>query len=265
MIPYPKKQIADSFSKASSTYDNFAFVQKKIANHLSLLLPEHNCVKSILETGCGTGCYTAMLADAYPDASILSLDISHMMIQKAARRFICADNICFLTADAEHVPVSTRTMFDLITSNGVIQWFSDMEKTICRYRTMLNPGGVLLVSFFGNRTLGELADAIREVVDEHAVIPADLFPNIEMARTTFKEIFPFVEFQERIVSRTYSGLPAMLRALKMTGVAPTGRAPLLRTRGDMKKVEKKYLEKRGRVMASYEVFIVKACMNNMAP
>ena len=50
----------------------------------------------------------------------------------------------------------------------------------------------------------------------------------------------------------------MLRSLKMTGVAPSGRTPVIRTREDMKKVEKRYLERRGRMTASYEVFIVKA-------
>lgn len=261
MIPCRKKQIADSFSKASSTYDDFAFVQKKIATHLSGMLPHGNHIKSILETGCGTGFYTAMLADAYAGTPVLSFDLSYMMTKKAAGKLLGADNVHFITADAEHIPVSTDTMFDLITSNGVLQWFSDMKKAVAQYRAMLNPCGTLLVSFFGSRTLCELADTIREAIDDNAAIPADFFPNTETVRATFQELFPCVEFQKRTISKTYPGLPAMLRTLKMTGVAPSGGTPVIRTRGDMKKVEKKYLERTGRVTASYEVFIVKACMD----
>ncbi len=53
----------------------------------------------------------------------------------------------------------------------------------------------------------------------------------------------------------------MLHALKRTGVAPAGKSPLIRTRGDIQKIENCYLRDTGRVTASYHVIIVRAYVN----
>jgi malonyl-CoA O-methyltransferase len=253
-----QNSIADSFSRAAATYDEYACVQKKTARHLAELLPLEREIGSILETGCGTGFYSMLLSEAFPQAEIFSLDLSFNMAAMAAGRLKDIHNIHLMAADAEQIPFNPETTFDLITSNGALQWFSSLETALESLRKLLGPGGTLLVSFFGNRTLEELACAVRSEIREDARIAAEAFPAADEAYDIFRRVFSKVEFAQRTVARTYPNLPAMLRALKMTGVVPAGNAPILRTRGDMEKIEKNYLQKAGRVTASYQVIIVRA-------
>ena len=253
-----QNSIADSFSRAAATYDEYACVQKKTARHLAELLPLGRKIRSILETGCGTGFYSMLLSEAFPQAEIFSLDLSFNMASTAACRLKGVRNVYLMNADAEQVPITPETTFDLITSNGALQWFSSLETALECFRKHLAPGGTLLVSFFGNRTLEELAYAVRSEIRKDARIAAEGFPSADDAYNIFSRIFSKVEVSQRTIARTYPGLPAMLRALKMTGVVPSGNVPLIRTRGDMKKIEESYLQKTGRVTASYQVIIIRA-------
>ncbi|HSS67517.1 MAG TPA: methyltransferase domain-containing protein, partial [Nocardioidaceae bacterium] len=74
--------------------------------------------RSVVDLGCGPGQITAMLADRWPDASVLGLDSSADMIETAHEhdrerlRFELADLRSWTAAD----PV------DVIVSNAALQW-----------------------------------------------------------------------------------------------------------------------------------------------
>lgn len=252
--------IADSFNRAASTYDQYAYVQKKTAGHLSEFLPGKQEVRRVLETGSGTGFYSKILSDTFPHAEIFSLDLSFNMNSVAAERLQDAQNVHFFTADAEKLPIASDETFDLITSNGVIQWFSSLSCSIESFKEHLKPGGMLLVSFFGNKTLEELASALRSEIRADARIAAETFPSVDASYKIFSSMFSKVEIMQRTIARTYPSITAMLRALKMTGVAPAGNVPLIRTRGDMKKIEETYMQDTGRVTATYHVIIIRAIL-----
>ena len=253
-----KKSIAESFSRAAETYDSFAHVQKKTANHLANLLPGAEGVGSILEAGCGTGFYTSILDSRFPKASIIALDIAEPMARTARLKLENPDKRYFLAADAEKLPLLPGTEFDLITSNGVFQWFSNIEKGVRRLAGYVKQDGIMLAAIFGNRTLNELATAIQTELEEDVSIPAQAFPDSGAIESVFASLFSQVEIKERTIARTYPDVPSMLRTLKMTGVAPKKTRPIIRTRGDMEKIGKNYTMQTGRVMASYHVIIVKA-------
>ena len=54
---------------------------------------------SILEIGCAEGIHTVMLADAFPGASILSVDISSKALERARAACRGRSNVGFLNAD----------------------------------------------------------------------------------------------------------------------------------------------------------------------
>ncbi len=253
-----KHDIAESFTKAAATYEDFAWVQKQTAKELATLLPTDRELSIILEAGCGTGFYTGLLNSIYPSARIIALDIAYGMVQAASEEFSTCKSIEFINADAEHLPLRSDTNFDLITSNGVFQWFGHLERSLTCMKNLLVPGGIFVISMFGNRTLNELATAIRYGVNEETNIVAASFPDIEKIQAVTTRLFSDVEIEERSVVRTYPDLPAMLRALKMTGVVPTGTRPVIRTRGQIKRIEREYMASYGAIRATYHAIFIKA-------
>ncbi len=254
-----KNRIRKSFSRAASTYDDYAYIQRRSADYLKEIVAGAANVETVLEIGCGTGNFTACIADVLPDARIFSLDVSFPMARRAACKFAGADRVHFMNADAELLPLPSAPLFDLVTSNGVLQWLDDLEGALANIRGVLRPGGQVVLSMFGSRTLSGLAEAIRAELAPEASIPAERFPDYDEIRELFRGSFQRVEFVKRTMARTYKDFRSMLRALKATGVAPGGGRPLFTTRGQMEMVEKNYMERTGRVTASYEIIFVKAC------
>jgi len=71
------------------------------------LLPQLACqgeYKSILEIGCGTGSFSSMLAQVFPDTEILSIDLSPFYISEAKKRWSHLKNLSFMVANAEDLP-----------------------------------------------------------------------------------------------------------------------------------------------------------------
>ncbi|MDH5299391.1 MAG: alpha/beta fold hydrolase, partial [Desulfobulbaceae bacterium] len=150
-----KQAIRHRFSRAAASYEAHADVQLQVAAMLAARLPAAP-VATILEIGCGSGSYTAMLADRFPHAEILALDFSPGMVEAARQRFHGTERLRFLCLDAEEFLAETDQRFDLVTSNATLQWFDHVVAALGRMAACLNPDGALLCSLFGPATLGEL-------------------------------------------------------------------------------------------------------------
>ena len=61
-----KRQVAASFSRAASSYDGVAALQRKVGQQLLKALPAEFDPSSWLDLGCGTGFFTRALAQRYP-------------------------------------------------------------------------------------------------------------------------------------------------------------------------------------------------------
>ena len=75
-----KRRVADSFSKAAQTYDSVADLQREVGQELLAYLPKQS-VSTMMDLGCGTGYFTPKLKHAYPDATLLNLDLALGMLQ----------------------------------------------------------------------------------------------------------------------------------------------------------------------------------------
>ena len=95
-----KQQVKLHFSRNAQSYDNYAVVQKKMATKLAKLLEANNKnPQAILEIGCGTGNYTQILAEKYPQAQILATDISAEMLAITKYKLAAYPNISYQLAD----------------------------------------------------------------------------------------------------------------------------------------------------------------------
>lgn len=96
-----KMRVKQHFDRSAHQYDRYATVQQHMADVLAGLVQESfrfrglpgNAagfgaagVRSILEIGCGTGGLTVRLAEAFPEAQLLCIDLSQRMVEQAQTR-----------------------------------------------------------------------------------------------------------------------------------------------------------------------------------
>ncbi|MDX8366136.1 malonyl-ACP O-methyltransferase BioC [Cytobacillus sp. IB215665] len=150
-----KKLLKKRFSQRAETYDNYAIVQKKMAQKLINKLSSftHGDSLNILEIGCGTGYLTNLIFTNFPHAQITAVDLAPGMIDIARKRLNGKD-VTFLCEDIEDIELQEG--YDIIISNATFQWLNNLPLVLTKLRKALNKGGVITFSTFGNLTFREL-------------------------------------------------------------------------------------------------------------
>ena len=126
---------------------------------------------SLLDIGCGTGNYTQLLRNKFPDAVIKAVDICDKMIEVAQNK-LKNSKIEFIVDDAETMILTEN--FDLITSNACFQWFDELDNTIAKYKNLLTEDGIILFSTFGPSTYNELAKSMECFYEENINYPGSV-------------------------------------------------------------------------------------------
>lgn len=207
-----KKKVAQSFSRAASTYDSVAQLQRDIGAQLFAHLPnkllEHSVV---LDLGSGTGFFTRQLIDKYPAAQIVGLDIAEGMLGFAARQQQGANWLC---ADAETLPLADGSI-DVIFSSLAIQWCNHLPQLLRELARVLKPGGKLCIATLGPETLCELKAAWQQV--DTYVHVNQFQPAAQLAAAV--EQAPLIAGEMRQENRVlyYDQLTGLTRELKFLG------------------------------------------------
>ncbi|WP_430317567.1 malonyl-ACP O-methyltransferase BioC [Pseudomonas nitroreducens] len=147
-----KRQVAASFSRAASTYDAVAELQRAVGNRLLESLPAEGVPQRWIDLGSGTGYFTRALAARYPQAQGLSVDIAEGMLRHAREQ---GGAHYFVGGDAECLPLRDGAA-DLLFSSLALQWCADLPAVLAEARRVLRPDGVLAFSSLCIGTLGEL-------------------------------------------------------------------------------------------------------------
>lgn len=96
--------------------------------------------RNVYDLGCGAGNVTKMLAQRWPEASIVGIDDSESMLEKARQSHLAISwqqrSIASWTPDEPA---------DVIYSNAALQWLSGHEILFPRLMSSLAPGGILAV------------------------------------------------------------------------------------------------------------------------
>lgn len=102
---------------------------------------------SVLDAGCGNGSLTFCLAGKVPQGRVTGIDSSASMIQKAksAMRDQVVKNIEFRLCGINEIEY--REQFDLVFSNSVLHWVSDIKDGLLKLFTALKRNGILKVQF----------------------------------------------------------------------------------------------------------------------
>jgi malonyl-CoA O-methyltransferase len=252
-----KAIIEKNFSKSASQYDEYAAIQRLVAERLVEEIPNRR-FERILEIGCGTGIYTSLLNTRFRYSNIRAVDISERMVA-IAREKIQTKNVVFEVGDAERM--SLLKEYDLITSNSVFHWFESIEKVVLKYSGILNKGGWLVFSAFGPLTFAELGACLRKIrKEEDLFVASSYFWEKEKLERLLREFLTQVSVKEILVEREYPSLTVLLKEIKYTGTQGCAtRGGFIWTQGLLDDLEDLYLDdNKGRIIATYQIFLCKA-------
>lgn len=99
----------------------------------------------VFDLGCGPGTQTVLLAERWPEASVVGLDLSREMIE-AARTLDSSAH--FEVADIEEwMPPADA---DVLISNATLQWIPEHRELLVRWAAALKPGAWLAFQVPGN-------------------------------------------------------------------------------------------------------------------
>jgi len=250
-----KEQARRAFERAAARYDEVAVLQRELGRRMLERLDYVRIAPGVvLDAGCGTATTTAELAQRYPLAEIVALDFAHGMLRHAraqggwtrAPRWICGD--------VEALPLASQSV-DLIYSNAVLQWSTDLAGAFGEFLRVLRPGGLLMFSTFGPDTLGELRAAWAQVDGRSHVSPfADMHDLGDLlVEQRFAE--PVMDCERLTV--TYAEVGDLMRDLKLLGAhnvtADRVRGLTGRRRMEAMRAAYERFRSAGRLPATYEV------------
>jgi len=92
----------------------------------------------VLEIGCGTGLFTEMLA--HSGASLVAVDISEDLLEKARAKGLPADRVVFLNKRFEDCDVDGP--FDAVVGSSILHHL-EIEAALAKIHELLKPGGIM--------------------------------------------------------------------------------------------------------------------------
>ncbi|WP_110689388.1 malonyl-ACP O-methyltransferase BioC [Salinicola endophyticus] len=155
-----QRRIASGFSRAASSYDAAAGLQREVADALLAQLPAESRLTTVLDIGCGTGYVTAALARRF-GTTTLGLDLAPGMLS-TARASLPELAIRWLAGAAERLPLAAGSV-DLIASSLALQWCDSLAAALDEAWRVLRPGGHLAFTTLCHGSLHEWQGAWRAV------------------------------------------------------------------------------------------------------
>jgi malonyl-CoA O-methyltransferase len=174
-----KPAIARGFSQAAPHYDEWAGVQRQLAEGLVHRIPPSLSPASIVDLGCGTGLLSRLLMDLYPAAHLIGVDLAEGMIEVCRTRWAGDARAEFHVADVDQGPPAGWVP-DLVACNCSAQWFEGGEVTLTRWARILAPGGVWACTLLLEGSFEELVEAYPEATGRR--FPGLRLPSAEMGR-----------------------------------------------------------------------------------
>ncbi|WKZ32158.1 MAG: methyltransferase domain-containing protein [Thermodesulfobacteriota bacterium] len=258
---FDKSAVRRSFSRAASTYDEFADFQYETANKVSAalreLLPEGGIGKgmSVLDIGCGTGSLAELILSCLPGARVFGCDLAFPMLRRAGEKL--GQRLTGLAgADCEALPFRDST-FDCAASSLTYQWAGDLSSAFAEACRVLKPGGLFAISTLGPGTLSEL----RECYPGYRGL--EFKASDEVTNEAERAGLEIISADKRIVKKAYKDFYELLRTLKHIGAAPPlergkGLAPVRELREAGAAYARKFPADGQGVTASYGLIIITA-------
>ncbi len=236
-----KKRVSQNFSRGAKTYDMYAEVQRHMADKLEIFIHGSKKRYNILEIGCGTGIFSQKIVKRFPNSKVDFLDISSAMVEAAKEKLGDKPDFNFIAEDAENYKPEKK--YDLIFSNATFQWINNQEGLFEHLYSILDYGGKIAFSTFGDKTYLELRESLKS-----------LDPDLKYSQRFFKlsEIRDIAEKKYRVLAadedffmENFSNIMEFLKVIKGIGSNSALSDKKNFTRGKFKALDKIYREKYG--------------------
>lgn len=233
---------------SAAAYDEAAAIQRLAAEQLlNFFLP---CdAAAILEPGCGTGYYSGLLLNAFPNAFIVGLDICPDALLIARKKYP-EQRLILQQCDAE---LLLTGQYDLISANAVFQWYRDPCAAVLNMHRQLNCGGLLSFSVFGPESYWELSWALRKSMGGSGEIASSAFITAEEWQNMLLSSFSSVAVVVEMVQQEFSSLRELLLNIRHTGTRGGLPVSNLWTPQRFRQLEDIYLQRFGHIVASYQI------------
>ncbi|MFC1517540.1 malonyl-ACP O-methyltransferase BioC [Candidatus Margulisiibacteriota bacterium] len=252
-----KDKLKKEFSRHAAEYDRFAALQFDIAEELLAKIPI--IPQRILDLGCGTGAISLALARKFPKAQIHAVDIAEGMIKVAESKAVelGINNIAWRIEDLETLSFPEES-FDLIISSAALQWTNHLPLVFARLFKLLDPGGCLLFSIFGKKSLCELREAAKKAYGNKYNYEQTFPDTQEITNILNRSSFKMIKVDSAIKERIYDSVEHLLKTLKNIGAQNSSiKRPLrLIPKGEWAAMLEYYKEKFGietKIKATYEI------------
>jgi NADPH:quinone reductase-like Zn-dependent oxidoreductase/SAM-dependent methyltransferase len=140
---------AESLYRDSPTARFYNGLSAEIVSAISQMRPQARPLR-VLEVGAGTGGTTAHVAPRLPADGVeyTFTDVGSAFVARARTRFAGYPFMRFDTLDLEHEPSAqgfAGRLFDVVIASNVIHATTDVRRTLGRVRSLLAPGGMLIM------------------------------------------------------------------------------------------------------------------------
>lgn len=166
-----RNEVRRAFAGAAPTFDERAVVARVAGDELmERLAVVRRQPARILDIGAGTGRMTRALAERYPNAEVIAVDLSAEMLAQWPQKQSVLSQLSIsklfrsrrraptpVIADAANLPFDDASM-DFVVSNLVLPC-CDPRSFMAEVKRVLAPGGVVMFTTVGPDTLIELAQA----------------------------------------------------------------------------------------------------------
>lgn len=255
-----KREVRRAFSKAATTYDAAAVLQREVCLRM---LEKLDVIKlqpaRVLDVGSGTGWGSRQLGERYKGAEVVALDIAIGMLHAARGtagwwQKLFGSKQRFLCADVEALPLANQSV-DMVWSNLAVQWCNDLPATFVELHRVIRNDGLLMFSTFGPDTLKELRVAFDGVDGyNHVNRFADMHDIGDMlVAAGFAD--PVMEMEK--LTLTYDDARAVMQDLRDIGAhnATAGRAPGMLGKTKWARIVQNYetLRRDGKLPATFEI------------
>lgn len=251
-----RNKVRTAFHRQASDYDSHAIVQARVVARMSALLQEEaQSPSSILDIGAGTGNLLAELRRLYPKSTAVGADLALGMCRAASKKL--HGKVQLINADAERLPFAAGS-FDLVVSTSTYQWLSTLDHAFADVKRVLRRGGLFCFALFGERTLFELRESYRKVLDGAHDRTHNFFSRAEALAALQRAGFADPRVTSEMEVELHPDVPELLRSLKRIGAANASSdhskgLSQRRMMLNMMEVYRQSYERDGEIPASYEV------------
>ncbi len=217
-----RQHVGRRFARVAATYGEGDFfareVDRRMQERLDFVKVEP---KRILDLGCSRGGSFSGLAERYPEAQLIGLDVAPAMLSAGRvsraswQRWLGIgknSEPLRLAADAANLPLKSRSTA-IVWSNLLLHWLDDPIPALAEAHRVLEVGGLLMFSTLGPDTLKELRSAFADGY-AHTQRFADMHDLGDMlVGCGFAD--PVMDME--VITLTYDDVDAMFAELRAAG------------------------------------------------